>query len=239
MFGLNDVAFLGSLQPPALTDPFFANVSLLLHGDGANGSTTIIDSSPSPKSVTAVGNAQISTAQSKFGGSSISLPSAGSILTTPRASSLVPIADWTYECWFWLQSTTDPQFGQSFFGNWGAVGGDFDIRKNGNTLTLYCYNSANFLIATISAPYTFVAQTWEHLAITRQGDVYRFFFNGQLANAVTNANPVFDGTDQFTIGHESNGSSRFTGFMDEIRVTSGIARYTANFTPPTAPFPDA
>jgi hypothetical protein len=51
------------------TDPNFANVSLLLYGNGINGSTSITDNSPSPKTVTAVGNAQISTAkQSKFGG---------------------------------------------------------------------------------------------------------------------------------------------------------------------------
>jgi hypothetical protein len=54
--------------PSASEDPYYGNVSLLLYGNGTNGSTTIIDSSPSPKTVTAFGNAQISTAQSKFGG---------------------------------------------------------------------------------------------------------------------------------------------------------------------------
>ncbi|MEL0120796.1 MAG: LamG domain-containing protein, partial [Opitutae bacterium] len=58
-------------------DQYFYSTSLLLKGDGTNGSTTIVDSSPSPKTVTAVGNAQISTAQSKFGGSSIKLSEAG------------------------------------------------------------------------------------------------------------------------------------------------------------------
>jgi hypothetical protein len=56
---------------PVPVDPQFGSVSLLLHGDGTNGSTTITDNSPTPKTVTAVGNAQISTAQSKFGGASI------------------------------------------------------------------------------------------------------------------------------------------------------------------------
>ena len=60
-------------------DPDFANVSLLLHGDGTNGSTTIVDSSSSSKTVTAVGDAQISTAQSKFGGSSIYFDGTGDI----------------------------------------------------------------------------------------------------------------------------------------------------------------
>ena len=58
---------------PVPVDPLFNNVSLLLHGDGTNGFTTITDSSPTPKTVTAVGNAQISTAQSKFGGAVLRL----------------------------------------------------------------------------------------------------------------------------------------------------------------------
>jgi hypothetical protein len=61
-------------------DPYYGNVSLLLRGNGTNGSTTIIDSSPSPKTVTAFGNAQISTAQSKFGGSSIAFDGTGDYL---------------------------------------------------------------------------------------------------------------------------------------------------------------
>ena len=68
------------------TDPYRSQVSLLLHGDGANGSTTIVDSSPSPKTVTAVGNAQISTTQSKFGGSSLAFDGAGDYLEAPHSN---------------------------------------------------------------------------------------------------------------------------------------------------------
>ena len=69
----------GSEKTPV--DPQFGSVSLLLHGDGANGSTTIVDSSPTPKTVTAFGDAQISTAQSKFGGASIAFDGTGDYLS--------------------------------------------------------------------------------------------------------------------------------------------------------------
>ena len=76
------------LWPPnAGEDPYYGNVSLLLYGDGANGSTTITDSSPTPKTVTAVGNAQISTAQSKFGGASIAFDGAGDYLIVPSTGT--------------------------------------------------------------------------------------------------------------------------------------------------------
>lgn len=214
------------------------NVSLLLHGDGANGSTTIIDSSPSPKTVTAVGNAQISTAQSKFGGSSISLPSSGSNLTIPYNAALRPGQQWTYECWFWLNSTSDPQYGQSFL--WNLAGaGNFDIRKSGNVLYFYCFNGSSQLITTIKSSYTFVAQRWDHLAVVKDRNNYSFYFNGNRTASVTNANPVFNSTFDLVIGSEVSGFSQFTGYLDEVRITT-VARYSgASFTLPTAPFPDS
>jgi hypothetical protein len=73
----------------APVDEYYDNVSLLLYGNGTNGSTTITDNSPSPKTVTAVGNAQISTAQSKFGGASIAFDGTGDYITVPDSSAFV------------------------------------------------------------------------------------------------------------------------------------------------------
>ena len=98
---LSDPAFLSAASAASgggATDPYFSNVSLLLHGDGTNGSTTIIDSSPLPKTVTAFGNAQISTAQSKFGGSSIAFDGTGDSLTIP---AITFAGDFTLEAWLY------------------------------------------------------------------------------------------------------------------------------------------
>ena len=92
------------------TDPNFADVSLLLHGNGTNGSTTITDSSPSPKTVTAVGNAQISTAQSKFGGSSIAFDGTGDYLSVPNDGTLqMGSVDFTIEFWIYFNSLSGYQ----------------------------------------------------------------------------------------------------------------------------------
>ena len=100
VFGLGDLAFLGAVGGVE-RDPFFANVSLLLHGDGTNGSTTIVDSSPSPKTVTAVGDAKISTAQSKFGGASIGFDGSGDSLAAPASISHFGTGDFTIELWIY------------------------------------------------------------------------------------------------------------------------------------------
>jgi hypothetical protein len=84
----------------AATDTNINEVSLLLHGDGTNGSTTITDSSLTPKTVTAVGNAQISTAQSKFGGASILLDGSGDYLDVGSNSAFgYGLSDFTIETW--------------------------------------------------------------------------------------------------------------------------------------------
>ena len=85
------------------TDPDFADVSLLLHGDGTNGSTTIVDSSDNVNSVTANNGAQISTTQSKFGGSSIEFLSTANtgLAVTPSSVFQFGTGDWTVEAWIY------------------------------------------------------------------------------------------------------------------------------------------
>jgi hypothetical protein len=156
---------------------------------------------------------------SSANGGSIVFDRADDYVTVPRNSSLIPTGNWSYECWFNLTSTTDPSFGQSFFGNWGnSSTGDFDIRKSGNTMIFYCYDSGNGLISTITASYVFTAQKWEHFVLTRESNTYNFYFNNQLVGSVTNTNPVFDGSANMTIGIESGVFSNFNGRMSSIKV---------------------
>jgi hypothetical protein len=220
-------------------DPFIGSVSLLLHGNGTNGSTTITDSSPSPKTVTAVGNAQISTAQSKFGGASIAFDGTGDYLI-PTASNIVDFgtADFTIEGWFYLN----------------ALGSDrcfIDGRSAGINNQVLCQvttdNRIKFgavvsgsLSYFVESTSTFSANTWIHVAISRQSTTLRLFFNGELQSNASNSTNFTSGTDRPTIGATGfvAGAQGWDGYMDEIRITKGVARYTANFTSPTAPFPD-
>jgi len=249
MYSLFDQAFLA--RAARVTDPFFANVSLLLHGDGANGSTTIIDSSPSPKTVTAFGNAQISTAQSKFGGASIAFDGIGDFLTVPDATANDLPGDFTIEAWVYFNA-----YSASFSGNHGAllvgnykfqsgpVNQGWQLRVNGTSSS---YTTINVFTGTTDLVFsagTFALNTWHHIAASRSGSSLRAFANGtQAGSTATN-------TDSFThsksivrnlrVGELDDSVFKFgvDGYIDDLRITKGIARYTANFTPPTAPFPD-
>jgi hypothetical protein len=234
MFSLNDVAFLGGLQPP-VPDPNFANVSLLLHGDGANGSTTIIDSSPSPKTVTAVGNAQISTLQSRFGGASIAFDGNGDRLTASLAAA-IGTTDFTLESWVYLNNnnTTQPILciGDAFF----ASGITVYVTSAGR-FAVFSHNS----VIAVGTTQTVSASAWTHLACTRSGGTMRLFVNGVQDGSVTNARNYTN--TALRVGSELYNSAQgaeFNGYIDDLRITQGIARYQGpSFPVPTAPFPDA
>ena len=217
---------------PVPVDPFRSQVSLLLHGNGTNGSTTITDNSPSPKTVTAVGNAQISTAQSKFGGASIALDGSGDYLTVLNSSQFnFGVDDFTIEAWFYRTSTAT-SFEIASYGNPGADGFFF----TSNTSAIDFGTGSAVVLASSST--SLALNVWTHIAVTRSSNVTRVFANGIAGATTTNALNNLNSTTVFRVGANRAVNAFATGYIDEFRITKGVARYTANFTPPTAPFPD-
>jgi hypothetical protein len=219
---------------PQYKDPDYSNVSLLLHGDGTNGSTVITDSSGSPKTVTAVGNAQISTAQSKFGGSSIYLDGTGDWLTTPSSNDFAyGTGAFTLEGWLnpatitgadriiWDQRLTANDFGIVFFI-------DASGRLNSYHRNSPRANSGSLLLQS---------NTWQHFAYVRSSGVLYAYIGGQLGGSASlTADLTSPGT--IRIGVRNDDAQPFSGYIDDLRITKGVARYTSNFSVPPAPFPD-
>lgn len=224
----------GSEKTPV--DPQFGSVSLLLHGDGADGSTTITDSSPSPKTVAAFGNAQISTAQSKFGGSSIAFDKSGDYLSVPSNSAFdFTSGNFTIESWIFPDTVSGTQ---SICATW--TNQQFIFATLGSDLAFYWFpfSAGNPMLSAGSV----VANEWQHAAISREGNTYRLFLDGVLLQTVNNSSVagafsanLFVGARPSSVGAPG---AYFGGYIDDLRITKGVARYTANFTPPTAPFPD-
>jgi len=218
-------------------DPFFNNVSLLLHGDGTNGSTTIVDSSPSPKTVTAFGDAQISTAQSKFGGASIAFDGTGDYLTVPANNGFVfGTNDFTIEGWILPTQIDTRNIIVSSFPN--ATSGNWILCLENGKLAWYLFPNTTFNFTWTSTT-TFPLNQWSHFALTRESNNWRLFYNGIIENTATQTTPVGN-LNQLEIGRYNASPTNllFNGYIDDLRITKGIARYTANFTPPTAPFPE-
>ena len=222
-------------QTKVPVDPFRSQVSLLLHGNGTNGSTTITDNSPTPKTVTAVGNAQISTAQSKFGGASILFDGTGDYLTTQSSNdSNFESSDFTIE--FWIKSTQvarqDP-IGWNFnFVDAGWAGFVFNL----STGSMAWFENTNSRISAVTTGWN--NGNWNHVAVARSSNSVRMFLNGsQVGSTYTTSFSYGRNASGFIIGDVFGAGGAVDGYIDDLRITRA-ARYTATFTPPTLPFPD-
>jgi hypothetical protein len=218
-------------------DPDYANVSLLLHGNGTNGSTTITDNSPSAKTATLVGDVQISTDQSKFGGSSIVFDKTVDRITYSSNDFAFGTGDFTIELWMYSRDVGDRGILQTS----DSAGGLATATSNGIWINQgfpssgYLYvNTANGTIATSSAVLT--VNQWAHIAVTRSGTTCRLFVNGNQVGTITTASNLT--ATNLVVGGYYSTAYLFDGYIDDLRITKGIARYTANFSPPAAPFPD-
>jgi hypothetical protein len=218
------------------TDPNFSSVSLLLPFDGANGSTTFTDSSSNalaPSSAT--GSVAISTAQSKYGGASALFPSTGTnyIRYTPQAALQFP-GDFTIELWVWQSNFEDRVIGSSSSDGNTQV---FRLGEGGSGRLSFYLNGTQVFFPTAA---DIAINTWQHLAICRSGSSTRMFVDGVQKGST---NTTWAGTFRMdVIGmfffSGSPYDNQFRGHIDDLRITKA-ARYTANFTPPTAPFPNS
>jgi hypothetical protein len=212
-----------------MADPYIDNVSLLLHYDGTNGSTTFTDSSPTPKVVSAVGSTAISTAQSKFGGASAYFDGTGSYLSVAGSTDLAfGTGDFTVE--FFVNINLARAYGFFYFTTGTAPNFLIATGSSGRTLRVFVSGS----VIDLNGPTTLALNTWYHVAVTRSGSTVRVFLNGIQEESGTCSSDFTNTTA--IIGEDLD---PIDAYIDELRVTKGIARYTANFTPPTAAFDNA
>ena len=248
------VAYFDAANPksyPAGQDPYVNNVSLMLSMDGANNSTTFIDSSQNALAVTAVADAKISTAQSKFGGSAAYFDGTGDYLTVASNAAIAfGLGDFTIECWvnFSALPTTNTVMGIAntmALTNWGGLGlGEwvkywwFGLEDSGGTKRLRLGRHGNGDVYAY-VNWTPSLNTWYHITATRSSSsVIKLFIDGVSQSVTTSganwAND-FSATGSLVVGYVVT-LATFNGYIDEFRLTKGVARYTASFTPPSAPF---
>jgi len=233
-------------------DPYLSNVSLLLNFDGANASTTFIDTSPLALSPSTVfGNAQISTARQKFGPSSALFDGAGDAVLYAHNAAHHLSGDFTIELFFYAVSSSAVRNLLNKGGGAGIAWASYEVQLDTAGVLRFAASSANTSYdiggesgapGTIGTP---AINTWHHVAVTRQGNVYRTFLNGVAGWTATLALTPYDasprglcvGSNFSTTWGTGTPVGTHNGNLDAIRITNGVARYTSAFTPPSAPFP--
>jgi hypothetical protein len=224
-------------------DPNFANVVLLIGADGTNGSTSFVDESSSAKTITAFGNAQISTAQSKFGGSSAYFDGSGDYLR------LADSADWFFDTGQFtieLFVQFDTGFGndETFVNQWSGTDSSQNawfFYRQGGTLRFLTNNAT---VSVQSSAWSASTGQWYHVAVDRDGsNKIRLYIDGTMVASATSAASIINSNEFVAVGTIGTLTSfnPLNGWVDELRITKGVARYASDggYTVPTSAFPRA
>ena len=205
---------------------------LLIHGDGDNNSTVILDDGvrkDSAVSITMVDNAHISTDQAKFGSTSVELDGTNDAVDPDHADLNIGAGDFTIE-FFYYPTDLSTVYGRYFFDTGSGVSG----RLNGyfNSSNEFVVRSGNSVL--LQASHGLSTGQWYHLALVRKNNTLKFYRDGtELAST---SNSTFFTNNDYKIGsYLTGGGFGLIGYIDEFRQSS-VARYSQAFTPPTSAF---
>lgn len=235
-------------------DPLWYYKALGLHCDGTNGSTTFTDTGPSPKTVTANGNAQISTAQYPAltgKASSGVLDGTGDYLSLADNNDFdLGAGDFTLRARIRIAGWSTSHAGDYYFGLFSkdnSSGRSFNVQVIGtsSSFTTLRFNgfSDDTTYTQVDVSFSFALNTWYDVEVTRSGDFIYSFVEGDLLNAGGTAfSRTMQNTSQnLTIGahgYDATYTGYFNGCVSEVEVYKGVALHTASFTPSSDPFPD-
>lgn len=211
---------------PSGDDPYWENVVLLAHFDG--DAVDVKGGTLSP-----VGT--IGFTAGKFGqGMRLATGNSGAAEPAARAALDLP-SDFTVEGWANLDSTATG----AFINRFDSTGNGWQIYvETTGKLSFWQYVGGNLLY---NMGVDIRDGAWHHIAVSRQGQALRMFLDGAMIGSVNTASDFTSPTARISIGFQAQGGARYPlrGTIDDVRITKGVARYTANFTPPEAEFPNS
>ena len=228
--------YTSAFTPPTSLLTAITNTQLLLNYTNAG----IYDAS-ARNVIETVGNAQVSTTQAKWGTTSMYFDGTGDNLSFP-SNNLYNFgsSDFTIEFWFYPPSIS-----------YGAILYSTNNGSKTDVFALYSYGSgqspANSIVALVTESGggawslfnnqnlgSTTAATWQHVALVRNGSTFKGYINGVAGFTVTSSSAIasFNG---FSIASNGASGDYLTGYIDDLRITR-YARYTVDFTPPTATF---
>jgi hypothetical protein len=183
-----------------------------------------------------VGNAQISTSVKKFGTGSLAFDGTGDRLVGPPTYLYDLAGDFTIECWLNLNSTSGTYIGIASYADSSGWYGWQLIKYN--TYIQFQFLSASAGVGTVTSSSTVTTGVWYHIAVVRSGSTITLYINGTSQGTSTSTASYSSANSFIRVGEERTLGGQLNGYIDDLRITKGYARYTANFTAPTAAFSD-
>jgi hypothetical protein len=201
-----------------------AFTTLLLKCYAPDGSTSFPDSSASGLTVTPSGNTHIDAAQSKFEGfSSARFDGNDDDLSLPSTTILAHPADFTIDFWVRFNTSTTNRMLVS--------GSNFAVIVSGNPGKWQVYNGSQHNSSVFPS-----TGTWYHVALVRSGSTVTLYVDGTSVVSFTDSSSTNYSLSGARIGRNLSGVDDLDGWIQEFRVSKGIARWTANFIPHHLPY---
>lgn len=229
----NSAIYTSNFTPPTAPLTAITNTSLLLNMTNAG-----IYDSAMMNNLETVGNAQVSTSVVKYGTGSMYFDGTGDYLTAPPNQNFAfNTGNYTVEAWVYITSfATTPIVFDTRASGPSVVGVAVYFNPSGNAVA---YINASNAITSAS---TYSTNIWYHIALVRSGSVNTLYVNGTSVGTYNFGTSLTD--NWLTVGtvndyRDTSSTFKMSGYIDDLRITKGYARYTANFTPPTAAFPTA
>lgn len=213
-------------------NPLDTNTKLLMHMDGADSGVLFYDETG--RTVTVGGNACTKTAQYKFGVSSAYFDGTGDYVTVPDSDDwYFGTGNFTIDCWVKLNSVLTST--ETFIAQWNNDSTPSTVAwalvKGNATIQFWYYASG-----TVSPSWSYTWTTaWTHVAIVRNGTLITCYINGVSVGVYSiGSASINDASSVVYLGTMAAAQNAFTGYIDEVRITKGLALWTDNFTPPTS-----
>ena len=205
---------------------------LLLHMDGTDAATTFPNSATTTHTVTAVNQAQVDTAQSKFSGASGLFDGTGDYLSVPASTDFVfGTGDFTIDAWIY-QTSWPPGYSSIFtnIASWSGTALNFRIMPTGDI------RFSTGLGDILASSNTVSLAKWTHIAVVRSSGTLQLFINGVSGGQVANSTNFSESNIVYIGALPLSGGGEMIGGIDELRISKGVARWTSNFTPPPRPY---
>lgn len=215
-------------------DPYWDNVVLAMHMDGADNGTTFTDEKG--KTVTRFGNTVTKTGVKKFGTASAYFDGTDDYLTVPHHTDLniETTAQFTIDIWVYpssigtIQRLLEKRLDITFTG--------YGLRLDASGAITFYFTAASVVTSTS----LLVQNTWTHIAVVREStSILKIYINGILSGTNSSAINGTLSTVELRIATNHLYTEDFNGYIDDLRITKGVARYTSNFTPPCRAFPNS
>ena len=248
---IGEAAWTSNFTPP--TEPYTPDSAsssntldsatvLMLHMDGDDASTTFTDDSSSVHTFTAIGNAQIDTAESKFDGASGLFDGTGDYITEDdHADWYMGTGDCTYD--FWIKRNSEGST-TVIFSDCNTVGANYSTRcffSSDNLLNFDFVLSTTVKKSLTSTSTITISDGWTHIAGVRDGVNLTLYINGIEEDTRSDLSTTahLNSTGALRIarnGADAVNTYYFNGWLDEFRISKGIARHTDDFTVPTSAY---